>query len=201
MTCTIEALAAEPRWELARVQALPGRSRGDLLGSWGSNVMKRFGSTALQRVLRRLPSPLDELPAVLGAKDWLPVYTQLLVTEAIVDEFLDGDMRALYPLLVEDTRAGVGSVQLVVLKTMGPARALKLAPRTFRTVHERGAVEVNVISRSARLTFSGTPLFTHPTWRLLQLYATNTMIELTGRRGSTIGETGSADGFVAVANW
>jgi len=200
MTHTIETLAAEPRWDLAEVKALPGRSRGDLLGPWGSNVMKRFGSTALQRVLRRLPSPLDELPATLGAKDWVPVYAQLLVTEAIVDEYLGGDMRALYPLLVEDTRAGIGSVQLVVLKTLGPARTLKLAPRTFRQVHERGSVDAEVAGRSARMSFSGTPLFTHPTWRLLQLYATHTMLELTGRRGTSTGES-TADGFVANTNW
>ena len=200
MTHTIESLAAEPRWELAKVQALPGRSRGDLLGPWGSNVMKRFGSTGLQRVLRRLPTPLDELPATLGANDWLPVYAQLLVTEAIVDEYLGGDMRALYPLLVEDTRAGINGVQLVVLKTMGPVRALKLAPRTFRQVHERGSVDAEVSGRSARMTFWGSPLFTHPTWRLLQLYATHTMLELTGRRGSSSGET-MTNGFVANTNW
>lgn len=201
MTHTIETLAAEPRWELARVQALPGRSRGDLLGSWGANVTKRFGSTALQRVQRRLPSPLDELPATLGARDWLPVYAQLLVTEAIVDECLGGDMRALYPLLLEDTRAGVGRVRQMVLKTMGPARALELAPRTFRNVHERGSVDVELSGRTARLTFAGTPLFGHPTWRLLQLCATSTMLELSGRRGSTSGERGSAEEFVAIASW
>ena len=201
MTHTIETLAAEPRWELAKVQALPGRSRGDLLGSWGTNVTKRFGSTALQRVQRRLPSPLDELPATLGPRDWLPVYAQLLVTEAIVDECLGGDMRALYPLLVEDTRAGLGRVRQVVLKTMGPARALELAPRTFRNVHERGSVDVEVSGRTARLTFAGTPLFGHPTWRLLQLCATSLMLELSGRHGSTSGERGGTEEFVAIASW
>jgi hypothetical protein len=201
MTHTIETLADEPRWELARVQALPGRSRGDLLGSWGSNVSKRFGSTALQRVLRRLPFPLDSLPPQLGARDWVPVYAQLLVTEAIVDECLGGELRALYPLLVEDTRAGLGRVHALVVKTIGPARAFKLAPRTFRDVHERGSADVEVVGHTARMTFAGTPLFGHPTWRLLQLYATNMMLELAGRRGTTIGESGSADGFVAIARW
>jgi hypothetical protein len=155
----------------------------------------------VQQVLRRLPSPLDALPAALGPRDWVPVYAQLLVTEAIVDEYLGGDMRALYPLLVEDTRAGIGRVRQMVLETMGPARALKLAPRTFRTVHERGTAEVEVTGRTARLTFAGTPLFGHPTWRLLQLYATNTMLELSGRRGTTTGDSHSADSFIAIANW
>lgn len=201
MAHTIETLAAEPRWELARVQALPGRSRGDLLGAWGANVTRRFGSAAMQRVLRRLPSPLDALPGTLGPRDWLPVYAQLLVTEAIVDECLGGDMRALYPLLVEDTRAGIGRVRQMVLRTMGPARALELAPRSFRSVHERGSVDVEVTGRTARMTFSGTPLFGHPTWRLLQLYATNVMLELSGRGGSTTGDSHSADAFLAIANW
>ncbi len=198
---TIETLAAEPRWDLARVQMLPGRSRGDLLGSWGTNLTARFGADALARVRKRLPPPLDQLPSTLSARDWVPVHAQLVLTEAIVDELLGGDMRALYVPLVEDTRAGIGRIQLALLRSVGPGRAFQAAPRTFRKVHERGTVEVEVSGRRARTTFQGSPLFTHPTWRLMQLFATRMMLELADSPGSVAGEDGGSDGFVAVASW
>lgn len=201
MAHTIESLAAEPRWDLARVHALPGRSRGDLLGAWGANLTSRFGAGALARVRERLPAALAQLPPVLGARDWVPVYAQLVLTEAIVDEVLGGDMRALYPLLVEDTRAGIGRVQLVLVRALGPARAFRLAPRTFRQVHERGEIDVAVEGQRARTTFRGSPLFAHPTWRLLQLFATQLMLELTDKPGSATGEDGGPEHFVAVASW
>jgi hypothetical protein len=198
---TIESLAAEPRWELSRVQALPGRSRGDLLGSWGTNVTARFGADALARVRKRLPPALAELPPTLSARDWVPVHTQLVLTEAIVDELLGGDMRALYPLLVEDTRAGIGRVQLMLVRTIGPERAFRHATRAFHKVHERGEVEVKAADRRARMVFRGSPLFAHPTWRLLQLFAMRTMLELADASGSASGEDAGPDGFVAVASW
>jgi hypothetical protein len=198
---TIETLAAEPRWDLKRVQALPGRSRGDLLGGWGANLCLRFGRTALDQLRRRLPPPLHELPGVLTAKDWVPVYAQLVVTEAIVDEWLGGDLRALYPLLVEDTRNALNRVQLMLVRGLGPARALKLGPRTFKAVHERGTNEVAIEGRTARIAFSGSPLFEHPTWRVLQLFATQTLLELADRPGSASGEQAGADSFVAIARW
>lgn len=198
---TIESLAVEPRWELSRVQLLPGRSRGDLLGAWGENLVARFGADALARVRKRLPSPLDTLPPVLTARDWVPVHAQLVLTEAIVDELLGGDLRALYPHLVEDTRAGLGRAHLLLVRTLGPERAFRLAPRTFRKVHERGTVEVEAAGRQVRMTFRGSPLFTHPTWRLLQLFAMRTMLELADRPGSALGEDGGPEGFVAVAQW
>lgn len=171
------------------------------MGAWGHNLDARFGPASVDRVRARLPASLAELAPQLTARDWLPVYAQLLVTEAIVDEFLGGDMRALYPLLVEDTRRGISGVQLMLVRGLGPARALRLGPRTFSKVHERGTNTVDVEGRSARLTFSGTPLFGHPTWRVLQLFATQTLLELADRKGSATGEQGGPDSFVAVARW
>jgi hypothetical protein len=141
------------------------------------------------------------LPGELTSRDWVPVHAQLVVTEAIVDEFLGGDMRALYPLLVEDTRAGIGGVTHMLVRTMGPGRALRMAPRTFHKVHERGRVDVEVDGRVALMTFTGTPLFTHPTWRLLQLFATRVMLELADKPGDVTGVNGGGDSFVARASW
>jgi hypothetical protein len=199
---TDDVLASGPRWDAARLAGVPGRCRGDLLGPWGQNLARRFGPDALARVRRRLAPPLDRIEPVLTARDWVPAHAQIAVTEAIVDELLGGDLRALYPLLVEDTRSSVGRVQLALLRTLGAARAFALAPRTFRKVHERGSVDVSVAGRRARLVFSGHPLFAHPSWRLLQLYAQRVMLELAGSPGEAVGEdAGERDGFAVVASW
>lgn len=201
MALTLDALAVQPRWDQARVLALPGRSRGDLVGAWGKNVVARFGDSGLARVRQRLPSPLDRLELIQSSRDWLPVYAQLLVTEAIIDELLAGDWHALYPLLVEDTRAGLGRVQLALLRAMGPSRALRLGPSTFKKVHERGTHDLEVAGRRARLSFRGSPLFAHPSWRILQLLATRALLELTATPGDVVGEDAGDDGFVAIATW
>lgn len=198
---TVDDLAAEPRWGPARLEQMSGRCRGDLLGRWGDNVVRRFGPAALTRVRARLIPPLDRLAPVLTARDWVPLHAQVAVTEAIVDELLGGDMRALYPLLVEDTRAGLGRLELALVRGMGPARALKLGPRTFAKVHDRGTVEVTVDGRRARLGFRGSPLFGHPSWRILQLFAQRVLLELAGNPGDAVGEDGDADGFTVIATW
>jgi hypothetical protein len=198
---TVDDLAAQPRWERARVEAVPGRCRGDLLGPWGQNLTRRFGPDALARVRRRLAPPLDQVAAVLTGKDWVPAHAQVVITEAIVDEMLGGDMRALYPLLVEDTRASIGRVELALVRAMGAARAIKLAPRNFGKVHEGGNVEVSVTGRRAQLRFHGHPMFEHPSWRILQMFAQRVLLELTGTPGDTVGEDAGRDAFVCVATW
>jgi hypothetical protein len=131
----------------------------------------------------------------------VPAWAQLVITEAIVDELLAGDLRALEPLIVEDTRKGLGRVQLVLVKTLGAGRALAQGPRAFRSIYERGTAEVEVKGRSARTAFVGNPLFGHPTWRALQLMATRTLLELAGTPGDASGEDLGADAFAAVASW
>ncbi len=201
---TAETLAALPRWTPEQLARIPGRCRGDLLGPWGRNLARRFGVDAVDRVRRRLAPPLDGLAPELTDRDWLPGYAQIVVTEAIVDELLGGAWPALYPALVEDTRASLGRVELALVRSLGPARTLKLGPRTFKKVHERGTVEVEVTGRRARLTFAGNLLFTNPSWRLLQLFAQRTMLELAGSPGEAHGEDagpGAGDAFVAVVTW
>ena len=197
---TIDMLAKEPRWDDATLRALPGRSRGDLIGPWGKNVSARFGADAVARVKRRAAA-LSELPEVLTARDWLPVHLQLVLTEAIVDEFLAGDMRALLPLIIADTRAGMGRMHLAVVRALGPQRAFRLAPSAFRKVHERGTCEGEVSKSYARMTFNGTPLFMNPTWRILQLFAMESLLALLERSGSASGESDGTDRFVAVAEF
>lgn len=200
---TVGRLAVEPRWAPARVRTISGRCRGDLLGRWGDNVVRRFGPAALARVRARLLPPVDTLAAVLGERDWVPAFAQLEVTEAIVDELLGGDWAALYPLLVDDTRNGLGWGTRALLRGMGPARALELAPKSWRSVNERGMVEVTVDARArqARLVFRGAEVFEHPSWRILQLMAQRVMMELAGSPGDAVGESASPESFVVRATW
>lgn len=180
-------------------------------------MCKRFGVDAVERVRGRLPPALTTISPVLTAKDWLPVYTQVVVTEAIVDEFLAGDLDALYPLLVADTRASLSRVHLLLARSLGAARAFKHATAAFGKVYDRGEAAIAIDNRSAvlgraadlteaagrraRMTFAGHPLFEHPTWRQLQLFALRLFLELAGTPGEAVGEDAGADRFVAIATW
>jgi hypothetical protein len=198
---TIDTLAAEPRWDLAKLTALPGRCRGDALGGWGENLTRRFGHKALTTVRSRVGPPFDAIAAVLTSKDWVPVGAQLALTEAIVDEYLGGDLRALYPLLVEDTRAGLGRLQVLGVKALGAGRVLARGASGFSDIYERGTAEAQIDRRRARVTFRGSPLFANATWRLLQLFATRTVMDLAGTPGEVSGEHLGDDAFAALASW
>jgi hypothetical protein len=198
---TIDTLAAAPRWDLAKLTGLPGRCRGDALGRWGENLARRFGPDAHKRVQRRVGPPFDATAPVLTAKDWVPVGAQLALTEAIVDVFLGGDMRALYPLLLEDTRAGLGRLQVLAVKALGAGRVLARGAAGFGDIYEHGTADAQIDRGRARITFRGSPLFAHPTWRLLQLFATRTVMELAGSPGQVWGEHLGDDAFATLATW
>lgn len=201
VSLTIGALAAIPRWSDLRTLALAGTVRGDTLGAWGDNLVARFGTDTLARVRARVPTDVAALPRVLGERDRVPVYAQLLLTEAIADECLGGDLLALYPLLVADTRAGLGRIRLALLRTLGAAGALRLGPRTFRQVHERGEHTVQIDGRRALLAFRGNPLFGHPTWRVLQVLATQLLLELAASPGVIVADDLAEDAFSVRADW
>lgn len=201
MPLTIDTLADVPRWELAQTLALPGWCRGDALGPWGENLTRRFGAGAHDRLRRRLPAEHVRIAPVLTARDTVPVHAQLVLTEAICDEFLAGDLRALAPLLIEDTRAGIGRIQLALVKTMGAHRTIAHGARGFRDIYDRGSAEAETAKRRARVTFRGHELFAHPTWRALQLMATATVLDLAGTPGTVTGEDLGDMAFATVATW
>ena len=201
MPLTIDTLAELPRWETARTMGLPGWCRGDALGPWGENLTRRFGAGAHDRLRRRLPAEHARIAPVLTARDTVPVHAQLVLTEAIVDEFLAGDLRALLPLLIEDTRAGLGRIQLALVKTMGAHRAIAHGARGFRDIYDRGSAEAETAKGRARVTFRGHELFAHPTWRALQLMATATVLDLARTPGTVTGEDAGDLAFATVATW
>lgn len=201
MSLTLDTLASQPRWKPEETLTLVGTSRGDALGAWGDSLARRFGPQAIARVRARLPPQHVHIPPVLTAKDTLPVHAQLLLTEAIVDEFLGGDMRALYPLLVEDTRAALGRLQLALVKTVGAHRAIAQGARQFCSIYDRGTAVADTAKGHARVVFRDHPMFGHPTWRALQLMATGTLLELAGSPGRVTGEHLAEDSFATVATW
>ncbi len=201
MALTLDELAASSRWPLEQTLALEGRVRGDTLGAWGENLRTRFGAEAVARVRARLPSELASISPVLGDRDRVPVFAQLLVTEAIVDELLGGDMRALAPLLVEDTRAGLGRIRLAAMRVAGVGNLIRLGPKSFRDVHERGEHTASVSAGRAVMRFTQNRLFAHPTWRVLQVLATRVLFELVNARGEIVGEDAGNDAFTTIATW
>ncbi len=201
MALTIDELVTAPRWPLDRTMALAGRVRGDTLGPWGTNLGTRFGRDAVDRVRSRLPAELAAIQPVLTDRDRVPVWAQLLVTESIVDEFLGGDMLALLPLIIADSRAGIGAIKLTTMRVMGVGNLIRLGPRTFREIHERGEHDVTVASGRAEMRFARNPLFGHPTWRVLQIFATRVLFELVGARGIVVGDHAGDDAFTAIATW
>ena len=198
---TVETLAAQPRWDSARLTGLPGRLRGDVMGAWGENLVKRFGADAVTRVRARLSPPLDHVRAVLTKTDWVPMHTQVEVTNAIVDEFLGGDLAALFPLLIEDMRTNLSRFHRMLARSLGVGRTIKILPKPFRKVYERGSADVEVDGRRARLSFADNALFSNPTWRVLQLYAVRTLFELTDTAGTVVGEDTGLDRFAALVSW
>ena len=198
MSLSSAELASVPRWPREQTLALPGRARGDLLGSWGPNLVARHGSTALVRVQARLGSP--PLPTTLTQREWIPCHAQPLITEAIADELYAGDLNALYPAILEDTRKGLGRMKLLALKAIGIARAFKIVPAVLRQVHELGEVKLVSGDHRVRIELTAHPLFAQPTWRVLQLFATKVVLDLAGTPGEVRGEP-LADGFACEASW
>ena len=138
---------------------------------------------------------------MLTADDWVPVHAQVAVTEAIVDELLGGDLVALYPLLIEDTRASLSRVHRLLARSIGVGRAIKIVPKPFRKVYEHGTAEVTVEGKRARLTFSENALFANGTWRVLQLFAVRTLFDLTDNTGIAVGEDTGVDSFAVLVTW
>ncbi|CAN5802717.1 hypothetical protein BH11MYX2_BH11MYX2_08250 [soil metagenome] len=203
---TPEQLAAIPRWDRENTLALHGRARGDLLGAWGNNLVARFGTDALARVRRRVGPPHDSLAPLLTDHEWAPVHAQLLITEAITDELFGGDLCALYPALLEDTRKGLGRFKLAALRALGVGRAFKIVPKIFNKVHDKGSVALETSEPSTgwtgvRLRFTGAPLFTNPTWRVLQLFATKVVLDLGEVQGQVVGHDNGQYGFLCDAGW
>ncbi len=89
----------------------------------------------------------------------------------------------------------------MLARSLGVGRTIKIMPKVFRKVYERGTADVAVDGRSARMSFADNALFSNPTWRVLQLYAVRTLFDLTDTAGTVVGEDTGLDSFAALVSW
>ncbi len=200
--------AQEPRWTLQQTLAVQGRVRGVLLRHWARHCRRRWGETAVAQVRVALAPALLEsglrdfqLPDEPEETAWYPAALQLALTDAIVTTCLDGDATRLGPLVREDTLRDLGPVQRLAARALGPARAYARATAGYAHLYDVGQVCTQTRESGCLLELRGTPLFDHPTWRLLQLWAHAVALELLhGRPGEVQGEA-LPDGFAIDVAW
>lgn len=172
---TAEALAAEPRWERARVMALQGRCRGVLLRGWQQLCVKRWGHGAVARVRAALGPDSRLLPDKPSRLAWLPVGLQVRVTDVIIDTLLGGDALGIEAALMENSLAASDGMVGRMAKALGPAGLLRRANEWQAHLYDTGRVTVRLGENEAFATFEASELYQNPTWRLLQL-ATQRMV-------------------------
>lgn len=168
---------------------------------WAENLRRRFGAGAPERVREALGQDLSEaVPEAPRSADWIPVGAHLRCTEVMIDTFCQGDAAALYPMVFEDTVRALPTGARFALRGLGLRRVLSKAPGVHRRLYDVGRVEVERLERSsARLCFTGAELFEHPTWQLLQSFATRMLFELMGRgRGLQLEAQAPAAGSFAL---
>lgn len=194
-------LAQTPRWPAERTLALPGRVRGDALGNWGENLKRRFGSDAVDRIRARVSPETAKVAPKLGAKDSIAIFSQIEITEAVVDLFFDGDIVGIEPMLVEDTRRAIGTVGVLFLRGVGPKRVLEHAATGYSMFYDQGKVEVEAQRRSGRIIYRDAAHMDNPTWRVLQVFAQRTLYALGGTEaGVTTAEVGP-QAFAIDLSW
>lgn len=177
-----------------------GRVRGSLLRGWAENIERRSGREGLQRVRDALPEGTDPGRRI-AADAWLPVATQLAITEAVIARLLDGNPDAFAAVLDDDVRRSVGRAQRAVLRMAGPERILRRSPTLFGHAYDVGRLRVDALGpKNAVLRYDSAPLVAHPTWRCLQRWGWECVIGLTGRTTRVAGHE-DGDAWVLSLDW
>jgi hypothetical protein len=198
----VATLARLPRWDAARVEALPGRCRGSVLARWGAACRRRWGGAAVARLRARLGPWFDELPEDPPEHAWFPVHMQIRLTDAVVEEFLGGDAGALEPILLEDIEHSLGRAKRAFLRTLGPGPILRQAGALHGHLYSVGQTTAEMSINGATVHSTGARLFANPTWQLLQVLANRGLIRFTGRELHTVvARMTAADGFAVELHW
>lgn len=169
-----EALAAAPRWPLARTLALPGRVRGNSLRNWGVHVRNKFHARAPDEVREKLGLSADSLPDEPSKKHWLPIHAQIRLVQIIIDDYLKGDPLA-FEHVFEDTSGAAEKAMVLAGRMAGPAMVLRMAGSYHASVCDVGACTATVDGKTATLAFAGATAFDDPTWRFSQTVGMKTM--------------------------
>mgnify|MGYP001548360638 CR=1 FL=1 len=110
-------------------------------------------------------------------------------------------LRALLPLLVDDTRRASSRAGLALLRRIGPRTMFKMAPSKHKQAYDMGALDTTVRRGDAVLRFRGAALFAHPTWRVLQNMAQQTLMALADVPAEVEGVDEGNDGFSVRVRW
>lgn len=173
---TVSELAGQ-RWPDEETCAVEGTCVGGLMTKWGVHLANRRGEAAVQRILDRIPAEF-QVPPEPERDHRFPVASQLLLTEAIADEFHSGDVSAMGPLIMEDVLGDIGRAGRLAVRAYGARRILGRASEFHPQLYDVGQLHADVSRRSAGLTYEGTPLYEHPTWRLLMRIALQVVVRL-----------------------
>ncbi len=179
-TLDVDTLALRRRTAL-RGRDLPGRCRGTVLARWGELCRRNFGDAALAKIRAGLEAWVPGLPECPTDDAWFPIGVQVELTDAVIDECLAGDPRPLEEMLRDDVRANIGRASALFLRSIGPGPVLARARQLHAHLYDVGQASAVVRDGTAVLVSAGTPLFAHPTWQLLQLFAHRGFLALTGR--------------------
>ncbi len=175
-------LAAGERWPRARTLDLSVRCRGAVMKDWGPRCNERWGPDAVARVLERAELSASEVPAAPADDRQIDASAQILVTEAIADIWLEGDMRRLRDVLVEDAIAAVGGAARMGLRALGPGAILRRSGDLYARLYDEGSCSAKVRRGHAELEFRGSSLFEHPTWQALQICSCEVLVQVCHRR-------------------
>lgn len=197
----VDVLARRRRGAV-RGRTLPGRCRGTVLARWAELVRRHFGESALARIRGAVEDWLPGVPEAPTDDAWFPVGVQLELTDAVIDECLGGDPRALEAMLADDVRASIGRASALLLRSVGPGPVLARARQLHAHLYDVGHARAVVRSGTAVIDCEGTPLFAHPTWQLLQLFAHRGFVALTGRELRALhASMPAADAFRVELAW
>lgn len=192
----LEALARELPWSQEQVLALPGRMKAGLLRDWGVHVNRRYGAGESARLRAEIGLDTTQLPDSPDPDTRVPVGWQLVLTRAIANRHLGGDLLALEPLLLEDAqRRPVSFAEKVARMTISARRILGHAEKIHRDLFDVGTCQADLDRRGGTLTWTGARLFTEPTWRVLQAFAIRGMCTVLNERPPTLTGEGQVDGF------
>ncbi len=174
----LRMLADAPRWPPARTEALEGDVDGVMLKAWAMRVDRRHGRGASRRVRAALGPLAEAIPDAPQLGQRLAVAQQLRLTETIAEELHGGDLAALAAAVRDDFQRDIPLAGRLGLRAYGAERALRRAPDAHARLYgDAGEVAAEVAPGQATITYSGAPLFAHPTWRLIVVTALAVMVE------------------------
>lgn len=176
----LDALGEQPRWETERTLALTAKVRGSLMSSWADNVRRRRGEPGVDAVRQHLGPLATQVPEQPEKKGWYPAFLQLRLMEAIADAFHGGEPLGLLEPLSEDSHRATPLPLRAVLRRLGPRRVLSRGAGWHPETYDEGQLDFTGSKTELTMSWTGSPLFGHPTWRRTSTLAAVTATWMSG---------------------